>query len=612
MTSTQPQMQSPTHAQANTQNMSTQPQKLPIGTTHLDTSLGTTIRTFIALRWALTRANMRASAWVIVSLVIGAIMQIGMMIGCYFFADALPSLSLHLLGLETATDVTLTQHGALRIASAQAWGLELALIATIVALIILLFQLMFSGNGSTLNVEQLSLFGIDDTRMQIGVFAAMLTGFPSIIGAVDLLIVSSAWRWYGIGVMIVAFVCALLTLIVWVALCSMIVALVATFIRSTKSKTVYYLVVLGLFICIAQLPNILMSFSGAYQSDVADTADTAMLSSMLVTSAFSTASQICSWLPFGAAMSIPAHVVAGEFGIVILKLAISCAAVAIALWVMMWCMRYTRLHAQGAQASTGARGLGIFARVPDNAIGAVIARGAVYWRRDPRLMLNFLMPVVFLVIMGAQAYSTGQTMIMWMAPILVAWFMSMMESNNVALDGTPFIFQSLSAVPAYKDRLGRAIVNAVISGLAVVVCCGVAFVVSRAWGNAFSAQLAGVFTCVALSFVLANAGIAQMLAVLLPYPTASIDKPFASRQGRIGAQMLFPFISMLVTIVVAAPTAAISVAVLTQGWSLWIIGVTAIVSGVLFSALGVWLAAIIMRARELQLVQAVTNFASMR
>ncbi|GGI13937.1 ABC transporter ATP-binding protein [Galliscardovia ingluviei] len=591
---------------------STQPQKLPIGTTHLDTSLGTTIRTFIALRWALTRANMRASAWVIVSLVIGAIMQIGMMIGCYFFAEALPSLSLHLLGLETTTDVTLTQHGALRIASAQAWGLELALIATIVALIILLFQLMFSGNGSTLNVEQLSLFGIDDTRMQIGVFAAMLTGFPSIIGAADLLIVSSAWRWYGIGIMIVAFVCALLTLIVWVALCSMIVALVATFIRSTKSKTVYYLVVLGLFICIAQLPNILMSFSGAYQSDVADTADTAMLSSMLVTSAFSTASQICSWLPFGAAMSIPAHVVAGEFGIVILKLAISCAAVALALWVMMWCMRYTRLHAQGAQASTGARGLGIFARVPDNAIGAVIARGAVYWRRDPRLMLNFLMPVVFLVIMGAQAYSTGQMMIMWMAPILVAWFMSMMESNNVALDGTPFIFQSLSAVPAYKDRLGRAIVNAVISGLAVLVCCGVAFVVSRAWENAFSAQLAGVFTCVALSFVLANAGIAQMLAVLLPYPTASIDKPFASRQGRIGAQMLFPFISMLVTIVVAAPTAAISVAVLTQGWSLWIIGVTAIVSGVLFSALGVWLAAIIMRARELQLVQAVTNFASMR
>lgn len=591
---------------------STQPQKLPIGTTHLDTSLGTTIRTFIALRWALTRANMRASAWVIVSLVIGAIMQIGMMIGCYFFADALPSLSLHLLGLGTTTDVTLTQHGALRIASAQAWGLELALIATIVALIILLFQLMFSGNGSTLNVEQLSLFGIDDTRMQIGVFAAMLTGFPSIIGAVDLLIVSSAWRWYGIGVMIVAFVCALLTLIVWVALCSMIVALVATFIRSTKSKTVYYLVVLGLFICIAQLPNILMSFSGAYQSDVADTADTAMLSSMLVTGAFSTASQICSWLPFGAAMSIPAHVVAGEFGIVILKLAISCAAVALALWVMMWCMRYTRLHAQGAQASTGARGLGIFAHVPDNAVGAVIARGAVYWRRDPRLMLNFLMPVVFLVIMGAQAYSTGQTMIMWMAPILVAWFMSMMESNNVALDGTPFIFQSLSAVPAYKDRLGRAIVNAVISGLAVLVCCGVAFVVSRAWENAFSAQLAGVFTCVSLSFVLANAGIAQMLAVLLPYPTASIDKPFASRQGRIGAQMLFPFISMLVTIVVAAPTAAISVAVLTQGWSLWIIGVTAIVSGVFFSALGVWLAAIIMRARELRLVQAVTNFASMR
>lgn len=594
-------------------SQTTQPtQTTQLGSTPLSTGLRSTIRTFISLQWAITRSNLRASVWSIIGIVLEVLLQIALMFGCWQFSAVMPRYGAQFAGIDlSAVDISNLQRvdAATQATMASAWGLMLAGIATLIAFGVLLFQLMVSGGGSTINPDQLAHFGIDDKRMHIGMYAAMLTGFPSMIGIIDILLVSSAWRYFNIPIMLVAMLCGVLTIMVWVAVCSMIVVVVSTFIRSNRSKAIYYLVVVSLFVLIAQIPNLVMSLSGYYADESATLASTS--ASFLSASALPIMMQVSAWLPFGAAMSVPAALLTGHYLAAIAKLAITVASIAIALWIMVWCARYTRLHAQSNRV-TSVQGLGAFAHVPDSIVGAVMARVIVYWRRDPRQLLNtILMPLLFLVIFGAQSYGADEPMMIWMAPVFVAWILSLVESNNIALDGTAITFQILNAVPVHKDRLGRALTGGGLASIIVLLCSVVATIISKAWSDAFTMQIAVVVTCVALALVISSYSMAQLIAVLFPYPTASIDKPFASKQGKMGAQMFIPFLSMLINAVTLLPTGAVTAAVFIFELPLWIIAFAALIFGCAFGVLGVWLSGKVMKARELRIVQQVTQFASM-
>lgn len=605
--------QTDTTAMQNAASQTTQPiQTTQLGSTPLSTGLRSTIRTFISLQWAITRSNLRASVWSIIGIVLGALLQIALMFGCWQFSAVMPRYGAEFAGIDlSAVNVSNPQRldVATQATMASSWGLMLAGIATLIAFGVLLFQLMVSGGGSTINPDQLAHLGIDDKRMHIGMYAAMLTGFPSMFGIIDILLVSSAWRYFNIPIMLVAMLCGVLTIMVWVAVCSMIVVVVSTFIRSNRSKAIYYLVVVSLFVFIAQIPNLVMSLSGYYADESATLALTS--TSFLSASALPIMMQVSAWLPFGAAMSVPAALLTGHYLAAIAKLAITVASIAIALWIMVWCACYTRLHAQSNRV-TSVQGLGAFAHVPDSIVGAVMARVIVYWRRDPRQLLNtILMPLLFLVIFGAQSYGADEPMMIWMAPVFVAWILSLVESNNIALDGTAIIFQILNAVPVHKDRLGRALASGGLASLIVLLCSVVATIISKAWSSAFTMQIAVVVTCVALALVISSYSMSQLVAVLFPYPTASIDKPFASKHGKMGAQMFIPFLSMLINAVTLVPTVAVTAVVFIFNLPLWIIAIAALIFGCAFGVLGVWLSGKVMKARELRIVQQVTQFASM-
>lgn len=543
-----------------------------------------TVATIVRLRWALTMATLRKSAWQTVGYVISAVLGLGLIIGVGAAAWSLGSQS---FVSAQASDSWFT--GIMQPVVVLA-GMSLTVF-------VIFMQLMLIGEGSTLGPQRFALYGIRDRDLQAGLLVSGMTGIPAIVGVVSLLLWSLAYRWTGPAVVIVQIVAAPLAVVTMMSLSKLVIALSTTLVRSKRGKSAFYIVAMLAFISVFQLPNIIFNSSNSRTFDP---------------QTYDMAASVIGWTPLGAAFQLPFDAYAGNW-VALLGRIIVLAATCVACFMgCTWCLRRDRLTSESSLGAVKVKGVGAFGWMPDSVSGAVSARLFTNLKRDPRQALMLLMPLFFVVVFALQAH--GISAVIWQAILWGGLFLNLAESNGLSYDGRGFAMQAAIGVRGLDDRLGRVrVYGTLIVGYILVL--GIAIMIFTGdWRTSQGWATACAFLGGSIALALGGLGLAEVLSCVLIYPVASIDKPFSSPQGRALAQSLMPFATMLGTAVVALPTIACAVILLVSGnWSqYWLIGPVGVVNGVVALVLGVWLGGKAMDARMLKIVATLDSFASLQ
>ncbi|MCI1902157.1 MAG: ABC transporter permease [Bifidobacteriaceae bacterium] len=542
----------------------------------------------VELRWSLTFAALRKSVWQTIGYVLGLLMAVGVVVAAAFLFTWLGSLPVS------------SDSGLERSAVGGLVGLVVVVLTTVMGLLWMIVPLSLTGEGSSLSPRRFVLYGISDNELTGGILLSALLGTPALAALISLFFAAGAYRPLGGVVVIAAVFAAVLTVVVCVTVSKALIALAGSLIRTRRGQMILYVGVIALMVVSFQIPGQAMSGIGDSGADL----DT-------VISVITVIGSICGWTPWGAAFQIPLDIAAGAWGLAAARLTICLATIVAAYAVSLWCLRRDRLLGQDSKA-TIAKGLSWLARVPDSVSGAVSGRIAQYWQRDGRYAMGLIMPVILTVIFMIQ--SRHSPAVLWGAPLTMGMIYPMIESNNLAYDGTAFAMHALVGVSGRDDRRGRARVSVVVSLFFVILTSLIAMTGTGAFVDGEAFILAMALVGGSLGFVLAGIGLAEVLSTVLIYPVASADKPFSTPQGRAAAQGIFPFIQMLGSVVLMIPTfgTALAVGILAGPGLLWIVGIVGIVNGVALLMAGVRLGGRILDRRTPAILATLNNFASLQ
>ena len=229
-------------------------------------------------------------------------------------------------------------------------------------------------------------------------------------------------------------------------------------------------------------------------------------------------------------------------------------------------------------------GLGWFGRLPATPLGAVAARSTTYWARDVRYRVSALIvpitPIALVLVLGLVDVPVA-TLALIPVPV-VALFAGWSMHNDVAYDHTAVWLHVAAGVRGTADRLGR-IAPVVAVGLPLIV---VGSVISGevAGRPALALALTGVGACLFLS----GLGFGGITAALLPYPVPRPGaSPFQQPNSAGGVAALVQSGLFLAQLVVSAPAIALGLAGVQGGTGLlWASLGSGLVVGLLVLALG--------------------------
>ena len=271
------------------------------------------------------------------------------------------------------------------------------------------------------------------------------------------------------------------------------------------------------------------------------------------------AARILGWTPLAAGFLAPYDVVEGRPLLAVVRLAIVAAGVVGALW---WWSR-TLESAMVGTDSSGAPGAGragpqvvdslypaLLRALPRNRFGAVWAREARYWWRDPRrraglislTMAGVVVPVALRITGGG---STGAPLALAVA--FAGVLAGTVLANQFGNDGSAYATHLLTGLS------GRLELRARVAGLATVM---LPVLVAVTGGVAFathgSAQLPAALGTVLAAFA-CSAAVASVISVLAPYALPETANPFVMSGGSAGAKGLLAFAGMLSATALLSP-----------------------------------------------------------
>lgn len=532
--------------------------------------------TLVRLRWALTNAALKTSPWQIVAYVLAYLLAAGTVVGTGVLAFA--------VGHGMAHDV---------------WPylpVIMPLAGTAGILFVALLQAMFIGENSTMSMDKFAPYGIPDRTLQLGLLLAGLTGIPAITALVSFMLWAMAYRGFGAAAVASQLVAAPLIVLTAMCVSKALLAVADIITDSQAGKNIFYVVVIMLFVALAQMPNILMINEVSVEA----------------TSLIPVA-RVFGWLPLGAPFMLPFDAANGQWLFWVLHVLCALALCAVCFLVSQWCLHWQRTHSSDAVRAKAAKGLGLFSRMPDSPSGAISARLGSLLRRDARQSMMYIMPLFFVVIFALENKDIGSWFV-WMGVLLGGMFMSLTESNGLAYDGQGFVMEVIAGTRAIDDRTGRVRIYLIIDTVYIALLSVITFIITGDWSS--PSGLAGAFTFIAASWgwAVASLGVAEMFNCSVLYPVPSMAKPFTNPQGRGAAQAFLPFLYMLASLASILPTAIVAIVIFATGNGAaypWIIPV-ALANGVLFLCLGTWLGAKLLRTRMLKVVQTLDSFAALQ
>lgn len=532
--------------------------------------------TLVRLRWALTNAALKTSPWQIVAYVLAYLLAAGTVVGTGVLAFA--------VGHGMAHDV---------------WPylpVIMPLAGTAGILFVALLQAMFIGENSTMSMDKFAPYGIPDRTLQLGLLLAGLTGIPAITALVSFMLWAMAYRGFGAAAVASQLVAAPLIVLTAMCVSKALLAVADIITDSQAGKNIFYVVVIMLFVALAQMPNILMINEVSVEA----------------TSLIPVA-RVFGWLPLGAPFMLPFDAANGQWLFWVLHVLCALALCAVCFLVSQWCLHWQRTHSSDAVRAKAAKGLGLFSRMPDSPSGAISARLGSLLRRDARQSMMYIMPLFFVVIFALENKDIGSWFV-WMGVLLGGMFMSLTESNGLAYDGQGFVMEVIAGTRAIDDRTGRVRIYLIIDTVYIALLSVITFIITGDWSS--PSGLAGAFTFIATSWgwAVASLGVAEMFNCSVLYPVPSMAKPFTNPQGRGAAQAFLPFLYMLASLASILPTAIVAIVIFATDNGAaypWIIPV-ALANGVLFLCLGTWLGAKLLRTRMLKVVQTLDSFAALQ
>jgi ABC-2 type transport system permease protein len=554
------------------------------------------IATMISLRYAQMRGAFKRSRAQIVMFVIGIVVARVAVIGLGFGISALG-------GAVEGGSVTeiITASGA------PGAGLVRSIfivVAFVVGLMWLLIPLLYTGSGASVDPQRFVLFPIKDRTLQGGVFVSGLLGIPALAALVICLFSASGYRSVGVSAVVMEIVAGILAVVLFVSLSQALVALGSLYIRSTRGKAIFYVILFVVFICIVEIPTQLPAY-------FANTIDANALGVAQLLAFVGTLTTVLSWVPWSAPFQLPADIVTGDYAFFAIRLVMILAVIVLSFVISAWCMKRSRLTT-GEVVNSRAQGLGWLGRVPDSPSGAVSGRVGIYWTRDPRLLMGLIVPLIIGVIFYFESMqSDGAALVLaYFVPIVVCWFFPMYEANNLSYDGTAFAMHLFTGVSGKDDRLGRARVSLLIGAVYLVVAFIITLFVTGvlATANGFSISIAVLGAGIAM--LLCGIGVAEFISTFMMYPAANIKTPMKNPQGRSLVQVLFSLASIVIPAITLLPTIVVFIVLMVTGniAMMWIVGVVGLANGIGILVAGIHLGGAYLQRHANSVLHKLENF----
>jgi len=224
----------------------------------------------------------------------------------------------------------------------------------------------------------------------------------------------------------------------------------------------------------------------------------------------------------------------------------------VALWAWWsWLVRRLLTSTDRPTASRERPGLGWFALLPSNAFGAIAARSLVYWLRDRRYIVNFIivpiagvLTVFPLLVAGVPLYIAA------LVPVpVMALFFGWLPHNDVAYDSTALWIHVASGVRGVADRLGRVVPISLVAIPVLAVAIPLTLALVDSWYLLM--PMIGLAACLFLS----GLGLSSILSVTSPYAVSRPgDSPFQQPQRSASRGGYAPAIVFIAAIVLSVPT----------------------------------------------------------
>ncbi|WP_069386281.1 hypothetical protein [Cellulosimicrobium cellulans] len=523
---------------------------------------------FVRLKLTLMANAFRRSAWQTVGFVIGSLY------------------GLFVVGMVVVGAVALGTHDPVLA------GAVTVLVGAVAVLAWWVVPLFAFGVDATLDPQRFVLFGIPQRRLLAGLALAGVVSIPGIATGLSALGVSFAW-WRTPLALVAALVGAVLALALCVVGSRATTTALAPLLESRRYREV---VTIAAFVPL-MLIGPAITWAG---SQLGDSADGDAVRGLVVR-----LSDVVAWTPFGAPWGLGAAVHDGAWGLALARLVVALVTLGVAWVVWDRCLARALVTPPTSGAGGRAKGLGMFSRFPATPTGAVAARTATYWLRDPRYSGSIavvpLIPVVLLAVGGGP----GSEVFLALGP-LTAWILGFAISADVAYDHTAFALHVSTGVSGRADRWGRAIPvlagGVPVSVLFAVVSAGVA----GRW-DVLPAVLG-----LTLGLLLVSLGVSSAASARLLYPVPKPgDSPFKSPQGAAMATMVAQTVAMALVLALSLPVLVPGVlAVVLPSAALgWVSLAVGPVLGVLVLVLGVRWGARVYDRRSPELLQRVMSYA---
>ncbi|RIY30496.1 hypothetical protein CJI49_03465 [Bifidobacteriaceae bacterium NR016] len=544
------------------------------------------IFTMVRLRWALTFSVMRKSIW----------QKIGFAIAIVFGLALICALGF--AGWETGKYINPGMLADTK--NWQEFQLAPIMVASIASIFTLFINVFMFGSDTTLKSRSFALYGIPYVKQQAGMLLGSLFGALSVSCTIALALWSLAYRSFGIVPVLVSVIAAPLYVATIVSLSKMLIELLDTILINKRSRNIFYF---AIFIAY-------MIFVSSMNTHSPSPNGIALGTSFCAASAFT---------PLSAAMALPLDAINGNWLALAIRFLICVVTIAACFAISVFCAKLEPKLLRGEQKTVvKTKGIGLFAAVPDNTVGAIIARIISVMRRDMRQLFLLIAPLFMLVVAGGSSFKAkgfdsltdNLGVSGWM--MYAALLMGMVVGNNIAYDGTAFTMHVIIGVKGLHDRLANAIVWSVICAVYfAIIGVGVyvfLFFVANVKQNV-NAVIFQILSPIGIAF--ASIGIGLISSCIAMYPVASIEKPFSRPQGSAGGRSFAAIGFMLLSVVCMIPSFAAAIAFMILNPNLlWIASILFIVNGLIVLVVGVILGGKVMDKRMIRIVENLRRFAS--
>jgi len=270
-----------------------------------------------------------------------------------------------------------------------------------------------------------------------------------------------------------------------------------------------------------------------------------------VPGAVALATTIVGLTPFAAIPSFALAIADGDAsGSWISGLTALATVLLLAAW-WSWIVRRLLTTTERPVTSRERSGLGWFGLLPANAFGAIAARSLVYWLRDRRYIVNFvIVPIagvltVFpLLVAGVPLYIAA------LIPVpLMALFFGWLPHNDVAYDSTALWVHVASGVRGIADRLGRLVPICLVAIPVLAVAIPLTLAIIESWYLLM--PMIGLAACLFLT----GLGLSSILSVTSPYAVSRPgDSPFQQPQRSASRGGYAPAVTFVGVLALSAPT----------------------------------------------------------